>query len=155
MEFEIVKKSSFSVIGKEGSGPLENATNWIQPLWPALNREIAGLMPLVKQPPVAWGAMQNLKRDFSPWDSKGGLYLAGLEVENTAEAPENCTKWTIPAQTYAVVKTTLEAMPQVYSQMPDLLAAQGQMLCAAVQERYPNPQNPTQIELWFPIEPKK
>lgn len=52
-----------------------------------------------------WGAMSDLSRSFNPWeDFSRGLYLAGVECENDARAPEGWTKWTIPSYEYIYVE---------------------------------------------------
>lgn len=152
MNFEIIKKPSFSVIGKEGQGPLENSFNWIQPLWQAANRDFSEIEKLTKQPLITWGAMQNSKRDGSPWDDSGGLYLAGAEVENSAQAPAGWTKWTFPDQTYMVVATQLSDMQNVFVEIHSLADQQNLKITGATQERYPNPSQADSVELWFPVQ---
>lgn len=44
------------------------------------------------------GAMSYFSRSFNPWyDFSEGLYLAGVECENDAKAPNGWAKWTIPS----------------------------------------------------------
>ena len=48
-----------------------------------------------------WGAMSDFSRSFKPWDDfSRGLYLAGVECETDAEAPDGWTKWIIPGYEY-------------------------------------------------------
>ena len=48
-----------------------------------------------------WGAMSDLSRSFRPWeDFEKGLYLAGVECVDGAEAPEGWTKWVVPGYEY-------------------------------------------------------
>ena len=49
-----------------------------------------------------WGAMSDFSRSFQPWENnfKEGLYLAGVEAVDGAEAPAGWTKWVIPAYEY-------------------------------------------------------
>lgn len=43
-----------------------------------------------------WGAMSDFSRSFQPWeDFSKGLYLAGVECNEDAEAPDGWTKWVI------------------------------------------------------------
>lgn len=46
--------------------------------------------------------MSDLSHSFKPWEDNfsKGLYLAGVECRNDAEAPEGWTKWIIPAYEY-------------------------------------------------------
>jgi hypothetical protein len=44
-----------------------------------------------------WGAMSDFSHSFNPWeDFSKGLYLAGIECREDAEAPNGWTKWIIP-----------------------------------------------------------
>ena len=48
-----------------------------------------------------WGAMSDFSRSFYAWeDFKKGLYLAGVECRDDAEAPSGWTKWVIPGYEY-------------------------------------------------------
>lgn len=46
--------------------------------------------------------MSDLSRSFQPWDDNftKGLYLAGVEVPDDAEAPDGWVKWTVPGYEY-------------------------------------------------------
>ena len=98
-------KSSFAVIGKEGStldGP-----GFIQRLWEDANGHFGEVQPLAKIDDNGnlagiWGAMSDLSRSFRPWEDgfSRGLYLAGVECADDAEAPAGWTKWIIPGYEY-------------------------------------------------------
>ena len=49
-----------------------------------------------------WGAMSHLSRSLKPWEDNfsKGLYLAGFECDDDAEAPKGWTKWIIPGYEY-------------------------------------------------------
>ena len=49
-----------------------------------------------------WGAMSDFTRSFKPWEDNfsKGLYLAGVECDDNAEAPEGWTKWIVPSYEY-------------------------------------------------------
>ena len=104
MEVKRITKESFTVIGKEGS-TLEGE-GFIQRLWQEANEhfdEIAALAKRDKNGKLAgiWGAMSDLSRSFKPWENfRTGLYLAGAECTDDAEAPEGWTKWVIPGYEY-------------------------------------------------------
>lgn len=52
-----------------------------------------------------WGAMSDFSRSFQPWeDFNKGLYLAGVECNDDAEAPDGWTKWVIPGYEYIYVE---------------------------------------------------
>ena len=56
-----------------------------------------------------WGAMSDFSRSFKPWkDFSEGLYLAGAECKDGAEAPDGWVKWVIPAYEYLYVKCESE-----------------------------------------------
>lgn len=45
--------------------------------------------------------MSDFSRSFQPWEEfRKGLYLAGVECEDNAEAPKGWTKWIIPGYEY-------------------------------------------------------
>lgn len=105
MEIEKYVKESFAVIGKEGS-TLEGP-GFIQRLWADANSHFPEIAHLVKRDDNGnlagiWGAMSDLSRSFLPWeeDFSRGLYLAGAECRDEAEAPAGWTKWVIPGYEY-------------------------------------------------------
>lgn len=57
-----------------------------------------------------WGAMTDFSRSFLPWENEfsQGLYLAGVECEDGAEAPEGWVKWVIPGYEYLYVESEKE-----------------------------------------------
>jgi len=49
--------------------------------------------------------MSDFSRSFNPWeDFSKGLYLAGVECNDNAEAPDGWTKWVIPGYEYIYVE---------------------------------------------------
>lgn len=109
MEINKCIKESFSVIGKEGS--TNDGEGFIEKLWQKTNgnfQEVAALAKRDEQGNIIgiWGAMSDLSHQFKPWEDNfsKGLYLAGVEVVDDAEAPEGWVKWTIPAYEYIYVK---------------------------------------------------
>ena len=100
-----IVKPAFSVIGMEGS--TDDGEGFIQRLWNEANvryGEIAHLVKLNEDglPAGYWGAMTDPSRAFAPWEDglSKGLYLAGAEVRDEAQAPEGWTKWTVPGFEY-------------------------------------------------------
>ena len=102
-------KESFVVIGKEGSS--NDGEGFIQKLWEDANCHFNEVEQLAKKDDNGniagiWGAMSNLSRSFLPWEDgfTKGLYLAGVECTDEAEAPIGWTKWGIPGYEYVYVE---------------------------------------------------
>ena len=111
MEIEKCIKEAFVVIGKEGS-TLEGQ-NFIQKLWADANAHFSEVQELAKKDAAGnivgiWGAMSDLSHSFQPWEDNfsRGYYLAGVECNDNAEAPEGWVKWTIPGYEYIYVEVT-------------------------------------------------
>ncbi len=108
MKIERCEKESFVVIGKEGS-TLDGA-GFIQKLWDDANSHFEEIQHLVKKDQDGniggiWGAMSDFSLSFKPWeDFSKGLYLAGAECNDDAEAPDGWTKWVIPGYEYIYVE---------------------------------------------------
>lgn len=107
MKIDKCIKESFAVIGKEGS--TSDGAGFIERLWEDANSHFEEVQHLAKKDETGnlcgiWGAMSDFSRSFHPWeDFSKGLYLAGVECETDAEAPEGWTKWTIPGYEYITV----------------------------------------------------
>lgn len=102
-------KRAFVVIGKEGS--TLDGEGFIQKLWDDANGHFAQVAHLAKRDENGnlvgiWGAMSDLSHSFQPWEDgfSKGLYLAGVECVDNAEAPDGWTKWMIPGYEYLVVE---------------------------------------------------
>lgn len=109
MEINKCVKESFAVIGKEGS--TNEGEGFIQRLWEGANSHFQEVAHLAKKDDNGniggiWGAMSDFTRSFLPWEEgfTKGLYLAGVECAETAEAPEGWTKWVIPGYEYLYVE---------------------------------------------------
>lgn len=132
---ERIIKPSFTVIGKEGS--TRDGEDFIQRLWTDANShfgEIAHLAKMNGQGQLCgvWGAMSDFSRSFKPWeeDFTQGLYLAGAECRDDAEAPAGWTKWVIPGYAYLRV----EAGPETFPSTLDYMAQNGLTLAGAVHD---------------------
>ncbi|MDE7253421.1 MAG: GyrI-like domain-containing protein [Acetatifactor sp.] len=101
-------KESFVVIGKEGS--TSDGETFVQELWDNANSHFEEVKHLAKKDENGnivgiWGAMSDFSRSFKPWeDFNKGLYLAGVECVDDAEAPSGWTKWIIPGYEYIYVE---------------------------------------------------
>lgn len=131
MEIRKCIKEAFSVIGKEGS--TNDGAGFIQRLWADANSNFAEVAHLAKKDESgslvgSWGAMSDFSRSFQPWEDgfSKGLYLAGVEVEDGAQAPEGWIKWVIPGFEYLCVECDHETVfPEMiaYLQEHDLSLA--------------------------------
>ena len=99
-----VVKQRFTVIGIEGS--TKDGNGFIERLWKEANTRFAEITDLCKRDGNGgfvgfWGAMSDFTRSFKPWEGfSQGLYLAGAECKDDAEAPRGWTKWVVPAFEY-------------------------------------------------------
>ena len=136
MEINRCIKESFVVIGKEGS--TGDGDGFIKRLWEDANGHFAEVAHLAKKDDAGnvagvWGAMSDQTRSFLPWEESftKGLYLAGVECEAGAEAPEGWTKWVIPGFEYAYTEREND---DTFSGMLEYLKENGLELVGAVQE---------------------
>lgn len=109
MEINRIEKASFVVIGKEGS--TRDGVGFVDKLWNKMYKDFKQIRHLAKKDEEGnlvgiWGAMSDFKRTFKPWenDFSKGLYLAGVECKDDAQAPKGWVKWVIPAYEYVVVE---------------------------------------------------
>lgn len=109
MNFQIIKKESFVVIGKEGS--TKAGEGFIQKLWNNANDNFHEVSHLSKKDNDGtlmgvWGAMSDFSRSYLPWEVgfTQGLYLAGVECIENAQAPKGWTKWVIPGYEYLSIE---------------------------------------------------
>ena len=104
MKIRTIRKESFTVIGKEGS--TADGPGFIRKLWHEANTHFEEIAHLAKRdkdgnPAGIWGAMSDFSRSFQPWeDFNKGLYLAGVECQDDAEAPDGWVRWVIPGYEY-------------------------------------------------------
>ena len=122
MYIETCSKEAFTVIGKEGS--TAEGEGFIRRLWDEANAHFAEVAALAKKDENGrlvgvWGAMSDLSRSFLPWEGfEKGLYLAGVECEDGAEAPEGWTKWLVPGFEYLrAVREDGDSFAQVLAYM--------------------------------------
>ena len=117
-----VRKETFVVIGKEGS--TMDGEGFIQKLWDDANSHFAEVSHLAKRDENGnlvgvWGAMSDFSRSFKPWEDgfHKGLYLAGVECVDHAQAPDGYTKWSVPGYEYLVVENHIAAFNKTIEQM--------------------------------------
>lgn len=108
MKIEKCVKKSFAVIGKEGS--TSDGEGFIKKLWDNANSHFEEIRHLAKVDENGnlvgiWGVMSDFSRSFNPWENfSKGLYLAGVECNDDADAPYGWTKWIIPGYEYIYVE---------------------------------------------------
>lgn len=135
MKLQRCEKKPFIVIGKEGS--TSEGEGFIQKLWNDANSHFEEVRPLAKKDEDGqlvgiWGAMSDFSRSFAPWeDFCRGLYLAGVECNDDAEAPEGWTKWIIPGYEYIYVEQEKE---DTFSRTLQYLEENGISLAGAVHD---------------------
>lgn len=136
MEVKKCVKESFTVIGKEGS--TEQGDGFIQKLWEDANSHFGEVEHLAKRDESGhvagvWGAMSDFSRSFQPWEAgfSRGLYLAGVECGDDAEAPEGWTKWVIPGFEYIYTECTDD---EIFPKMIGYMAVKGIELAGAVHD---------------------
>ena len=147
--FQVIKEE-FAVIGKEGS--TGDGEGFIQKLWDDANGHFHEVAHLAKKDATGklvgiWGAMSDLSRSFQPWEDgfSKGLYLAGVECVDNAEAPAGWTKWIIPGYEYIVVENHNGAFEDTIKQMNE----EGMSLVGAVHD-YTDPATGKGY-MYFPI----
>lgn len=130
-----VVKRSFVVIGKEGS--TQDGEGFIQKLWKDANGHFPEIAHLAKKDADGklvgiWGAMSDFSRGFRPWEDGfcKGLYLAGVECVEDAQAPDGWTKWRIPGYEYIVAENQKGAFEKTLAH----LSQQGLSLAGAVHD---------------------
>ncbi len=144
-------KESFVVIGKLGS--TKDGPAFIQNLWADANRHFAEVSHLARRDTNGniagiWGAMSDFSLSFAPWENNfsQGLYLAGVECENDAQAPANWVKWIIPGYEYVCAETESS---NTFSEMIHYLKENGLPLAGAVHD-FTCPQT-GKNSMYFPI----
>lgn len=151
---ENIIKKAFVVIGKEGS--TLDGEGFIQKLWDDANGHFSQVAHLAKRDENGnlvgiWGAMSDLSHSFQPWEDgfSKGLYLAGVECVDSAEAPDGWTKWVIPGYEYLVVENHDGAFGDTIRRMQE----EGIALVGAVHD-YTDPATGKGY-LYFPIKEVK
>lgn len=145
-----VIKKAFVVIGKMGS--TLDGEGFIQKLWDDANSHFSEVAHLAKRDEKGnivgiWGAMSDISHSYKPWEDgfSKGLYLAGVECDDNAEAPDGWTKWTIPGFEYIVVENHNGAFEDTLRQMKE----EGVSLVGAVHD-YTDPATGKGY-MYFPI----
>lgn len=136
MNPEKVTVKSFCLIGKPGF--MEKGTDTVQRLWKEANEHFPEVASLAKknangQPVGFWGAMSRSDMSFLPWEDNftRGLYMAGVEAEEDAVAPEGWKKWIVPG--FECLKVRADS-PDTFPKMIEWMKENDIELVAAVQD---------------------
>ena len=136
MKPERITVDSFCLIGKPGS--TEEGPDTVARLWREATEQFSQVAPLAKknaqgQPVGFWGAMTRMDMSFLPWeeDFSKGRYMAGVEAEEDAIAPEGWKKWIVPG--FECWKIPVDS-PTAFRDMLEWMKENGQELVAAVQD---------------------
>jgi AraC family transcriptional regulator len=103
MEPKIVTKAAFDVVGMSYQGKNEN--NDISRVWDLF---IPRIDEIEDKAGDAYGVCGQVEPDGS------FHYLAGIEVSQVDDQPEDMTHWTVPEQTYAAFPCTLQTIHETF-----------------------------------------
>ncbi len=154
MEITVCELPPVSIVGMEGGAwPGHNPA---PSLWEQANARFGEVEALALRdesgaPVGVWGAMSDLSRSFLPWGDSftRGLYLAGIQVPDSARPPLGWTKWTLPAFACLRVRTEGDYAAAFQAGL-DELGQRGLSLAGAVQECQ-RPAEGGQLYLFFPF----
>jgi len=109
MQINKCVKRTFSVLGKQGS--TKDGPSFIEKLWINADSHFPGIADIAKKDEEGnlsgvWGLMSDFSHLYKPWEDNfsKGLYLAGVEIENSLVPIEGWMKWTVPSFEYIYVK---------------------------------------------------
>ena len=156
MEDIIVDLPEIAVIGKAGFCTKEHSI--VQEVWQEANAhfsEVAELGMKEKDGSYVgfWGAMSDETMSFQPWKENfsRGWYLAGIEVNQEAEAPRGWVKWIMPARKYLVKEVQMEHYMKTFTEtLKHTIPEKGLKLCGAVCD-FTEPST-GKNKLFFPVE---
>lgn len=150
MKPQIVAKPAFTVVGMViRARPM---TPEIPGLWQQFAPRMGELQHLA-EPGVSYGLMDNVDHEAGRFD-----YMAACAVEKAVDLPAGMARWDVPANTYAVLETTLPAIGQAFDFIYESwLPASGYRRAAGPDfERYGeafNPDDPTsRLSIYIPVE---
>ena len=109
MEYTILQHSAFKVVGlrkRYAHGPGE-----IPALWQEFVPRMAEITNRAGQG-VSYGVMGNFDPQTNTFD-----YQAAIPVSGDAPLPEGMVAWSIPEQTYAVFKSTLQNIGETFGKI--------------------------------------
>jgi len=156
MEIVLVDLPEIAVIGKEGL--CTEQQNIVPVLWQEANTHFPEVAELGLKAPDGtylgfWGAMSDEGKTFQPWTHQfsRGLYLAGIQTEVTAQAPEGWTKWILPARTYLVIDVSPETYGDTFREVIRTVLPERRMKLAGAVCDYTEPST-GKSKLYFPVE---
>jgi predicted transcriptional regulator YdeE len=150
MQPKIVTKPAFIVAGMLYRG--RNEKGEIPQLWQAFGPRMGELVHAAGEP-IAYGVMDHFDEVSGEFD-----YLAGIKVGEGGDLPDGMVSWQIPAQTYAVVSTTLPTIRDVFDELYNAwLPASGYRRAPGPEfelydERFNAAEPHSELDLYIPIE---
>jgi len=156
MEVKKCTLPSFSVIGlvaESTDGP-----GYVDKLWMEINRKGKSIMHLAKKDDDddiagVWGLMNDETGTFLPpgeKKSKTIVYMAGIEVNDSAKAPKGFKKWVIPAFDYLYAPVEGEKIQTIQAVMD--YCAEQKLAFAACPFDY-MPADGKLMYMFFPVKP--
>jgi AraC family transcriptional regulator len=150
MQPKIIEKPGFIVAGMLYRDRNENME--IPQLWQAFGPRMGELVQAAGEP-IAYGVMDHFDEASGEFD-----YLAGIKVSEGGDLPGDMVSWEIPAQTYAVVSTTLPTIRAVFDELYNAwLPASGYKRAPGPEfesydERFNAAEPHSELDLYIPIE---
>jgi len=156
MDVKIIELPEISIVGKEGLCTKEK--NVVSDLWADANSHFAEVAHIgMKEKDGSyvgfWGAMSDETMSFLPWTENysRGYYLAGVEVNKDAIAPQGWKRWDMPARKYLVADVCPEQYGQIFSEViNEIIPKMNLKLSGAVCD-YTEPST-GKNKLFFPVE---
>ena len=156
MNVRMVDLPEITVIGKMGLNTREHPA--APALWAEANSHFGEVAALGKRGEDGnytgfWGAMSDTGLRFLPWEDgfTRGLYLAGVEAESGAEAPEGWTRWVLPARRWLVAEVEQDRYGEVFTQViREVIPGLGLRLSGAACDFIEPATGKT--ELYFPVQ---
>jgi len=106
MEPKIVTKPAFTIVGVKYRGKNENYE--IKQMWNDFGPRMGEILHVVNRD-VCYGVCANMDEQTEEFD-----YVAGYQVESTANMPEGMISFEVPEATYAAFPTTLPDIGQAF-----------------------------------------
>ncbi len=130
MSYKTLKKPAITLIGKVT--PIKNGSGQIAKAWGEVSSNLTQLAPLIKYTErgkmSVWGAMTDSDSSLE-WQERFeiGLFLAGVECIDSAEAPEGWAKWVLPESEYVVAPRSADI-----TEVCDFIEASGMRLSGGI-----------------------
>lgn len=108
MTHEFIAFETFTCLGLEEEGPLDQCSQWVPALWGRFRSRMKELRKIPCQ--GVWGLMSDSEIFLAPWGGERGRYLASWQVPNDTLAFADFRLWTIPARTWLAVDCKISTL---------------------------------------------